>query len=173
MRKSALALAVAALAALPAQAAIDTYVATLLGANEVPAADPDGFGVAAVTIDNVALTVSWSILALQIDLPLTGAHIHAGAAGVNGGVVVNFAGQLTGTGLFDADLAGITPGSAANYYVNLHNAAYPGGAIRGQLQYVTTVNPPIPEPGTYAMLLAGLGAVVMVASRRRREDAAA
>lgn len=170
MRRSVLALAVAAVAAMPAQAAIDTYVATLLGANEVPAADADGFGVAAVTIDNVALTVSWSILALNIDMPLTGAHIHAGPAGVNGGVIVNFSGQLTGTGLFDADLASITPANAADFYVNLHNAAYPGGAIRGQLQYVTTVNPPIPEPGTYAMLLAGLGAVLMVAGRRRREE---
>lgn len=172
MRRSVLALAVASAATvMPAQAAIDTYVATLLGANEVPvAADPDGFGVAAVTIDNVALTVSWSILALNIDMPLTGAHIHAAPAGVNGGVIVDFSGQLTGTGMFDADLASITPANAADFYVNLHNVAFPGGAIRGQLQYVTTVNPPIPEPGTYAMLLAGLGAVVLVAGRRRRED---
>jgi CHRD domain/PEP-CTERM motif len=162
------ALAAAALVSAPAHAAIDSYTATLLGANEVGGGDPDGFGLALLAIDNVANTVSWSILALGIDLPLTGAHIHAAPAGVNGGVIVNFSAQLSGSGLADPDLALITPGSAANYYVNLHNAAYGSGAIRGQLQYLGTVSPPIPEPETYALMLAGLG-VVGFAARRRHQ----
>jgi hypothetical protein len=168
MRKTLLAIAATgALVAAPAQAAIDTYLAVLLGSNEVPAGDPDGFGTATMSIDNVANTISWSILALNIELPLTGAHIHAAPAGVNGPVIVNFSGQLSGSGLFDADLASITPANASDFYVNLHNTAFPSGAIRGQLQYITTVNPPIPEPGTYAMLLAGLAGVAAVVRRRR------
>jgi len=168
MRKSFLALAAcAALAAAPASAAIDSYIAFLYGANEVPAADPDGFGLATLLIDNTANTISWSILALNIDLPLTGAHIHQAPAGSNGGVIVNFAGSLTGSGLFDSDLALINPGSAAGFYVNLHNAIYPGGAIRGQLEYVGTATPPIPEPGTTALMLAGLGIVGFLVRRRR------
>jgi hypothetical protein len=170
MRKSILAVAVlASLAAAPAFASIDTYAAFLYGANEVPAADLDGFGAATLTIDNVADTVSWAFLALNIDLPLSGAHIHTGAAGVNGPVIVNFSGNLTGSGLFDTDLNQITPGTASGFYVNLHNAAYPSGAIRGQLLYVGTASlPAVPEPGSYALLLAGLGVVGFAVRRGKR-----
>lgn len=48
-------------------------------------------------------------------------------------------------------------------YVNVHTVANPGGAIRGQLIQVTAV----PEPGTYAMMLAGLALVGWIAFRRR------
>lgn len=170
MRKLTIAIAAAGLlAAAPAFAAIDVYSAVLLGGNEVPGpGDPDGFGTASVSIDNVANTVSWSILALNIDFPLTGAHIHAGTSAVAGPVIVNFAGQTIGEGLFDTDLASITPATAANFYVNLHNALYPAGAIRGQLAYVTTATPPIPEPQTYALMLAGMGVLGIAAARRKR-----
>ena len=171
MRKSILAIALAApLISAPALASIDTYTAFLYGANEVTPGDPDGFGVATVSIDNIGLTVSWSILALNIDLPLTGAHIHTGAAGTNGPVIVDFSGSVIGAGLFDTDLASITPVSAPGFYVNLHNALYPAGAIRGQLQYVGTATPPVPEPGSYALMLAGLGVLGFVALRHRRRD---
>lgn len=171
MRKSLLGLAaVAAFAAAPAQASIDIYSAALLGTNEVAptVGDADGWGGATLIIDNVANTISWSFLAMNIAPALTGAHIHAGAAGVNGGVVVNFSSAYNGSGLFDGDLALITPASAPGFYVNLHNAAHGGGAIRGQLTYERTVNPPVPEPETYLMLLAGVGAIGMVARRRRK-----
>ena len=49
-------------------------------------------------------------------------------------------------------------------YVNIHTALNPAGEIRGQLIEVT----PIPEPGTYAMLLAGLGLLGFMARRRMR-----
>lgn len=172
MRKSILAFAVfVSMASVPAFASVDTYAAFLYGAKEVPAADPDGFGAATLAIDNVAATVSWAFLALNIDLPLSGAHIHNGVAGSNGPVIVNFSGNLTGSGLFDADLRQITPTTASGFYVNLHNVAYPGGAIRGQLQYVGTATlPPVPEPGSYALMLAGLGVVAFVARRGKRSS---
>lgn len=46
--------------------------------------------------------------------------------------------------------------------MNIHNAVFPGGEIRGQLLQVTAV----PEPGTWAMLAAGLGLVGLIARRR-------
>jgi uncharacterized membrane protein len=174
MRKSLLALAsAAALFSSPAFAALDTYTAFLYGANEVTTTtptpgDPDGVGIATVIIDNVANTVSWSIMAQNIALPLTGAHIHTGAYGVAGPVIVDFNASLTGSNMFDADLAMIRgPVNATAFYVNLHNAVYPGGAIRGQLQYVGTAVAPIPEPGTYALMFSGLAAVGFMARRRR------
>lgn len=159
--------AVSALASMPASASIDTYVAYLLGSNEVAAGDPDGFGVATILIDNAADTVSWSILALGIDLPLTLAHIHQGAAGANGPVRVDFNAALAGNSLFDVDLANITPLSAEGFYVNIHNAFFPGGALRGQLSYISTTLPPVPEPANVVLMLAGLGAVGAFARRRR------
>jgi hypothetical protein len=169
VRKSAVAIvAIATLSTSAVNAAIDSYRAFLYGVNEVPvSADPDGFGVATVSIDNVANTVSWAIRTINIVTPLTGAHIHQGAAGVNGPVKIDFSGQLTGSNLADPDLALVTPGTASGFYVNLHNAVYPRGAIRGQLQYVGTANV-VPEPETYALLIAGLGAVGLMAKRRRR-----
>lgn len=165
MRKTLIGLAASALlAAAPAHAVINSFVAFLSGANEVAAGDPDGFGIATVIIDASTNTVSWSVLASNIETPLSGAHIHNGPAGVNGPVIVNFSGALSGNGLIDADLALITPANAALFYVNLHNAVFPGGAIRGQLQFVGSV----PEPATYGLMLAGMGAIGLLARRRRR-----
>jgi hypothetical protein len=173
MRKLLIGLAAAAaFVAAPAHATINSFIAILTGANEVPAGsgDPDGFGIASLVIDDVANTVSWSIIANNIVLPLTGAHIHAGAAGVNGPVIVNFNAQLSGNGLFDLDLASITAANAGNFYVNLHNAVFPTGAIRGQLQFTGAIAV-IPEPATYGLMALGLG-VVGVVARRRRASAA-
>lgn len=143
MRKLLIGLVVAAaLVAAPAHADINSFVAFLNGTNEVGGlGDPDGFGIATVVIDTVSNTASWSIIANNIVFPLTGAHIHVGAAGFNGAVIVNFSAALSGNSLFDGDLASITTANAANFYVNLHNSLYPGGAIRGQLQFTGSIAP--------------------------------
>ena len=61
------------------------------------------------------------------------------------------------TGPFATLLAGTQAGKA---YVNIHSPGlYAGGEIRGFLM-------PVPEPETYALMLAGLG-LVGVAARRR------
>lgn len=49
-------------------------------------------------------------------------------------------------------------------YVNIHTSANPSGEIRGQLIQVAA----IPEPETYALLLAGLGLVGFAVARRRK-----
>src|SRR5512132_2587314 len=80
----------------PAFAQLSTV---LLGGNEVSstgvanAGDPDGSGSATVLIRDT--TLCYGILVTGIDTP-TLAHIHEGAAGVNGPVVVDLTPPQTG-----------------------------------------------------------------------------
>ena len=126
----------------PAFAQLSTV---LLGGNEVDAngvanaGDPDGIGTAAVLIRDTDPSLCYAILVTGIDTP-TAAHIHEGAAGVNGPVVVPFEPPATGDPgemgeciTADAAVLARIRQNPAGFYVNVHNAAYPGGAIRGQL----------------------------------------
>jgi hypothetical protein len=137
-----------------ANAAIINFVVPLSGANEVPSGDPDGTGTANLSIDDVALTITWNITVNNI-AAVTLDHIHNAPAGVNGPIVVDFSGALSGGPLFDADLEDVLA-NPLNFYVNVHTSEFGGGAIRGQ----------IPEPGT--ALLLGTGLLGLAVSSRRR-----
>ncbi len=125
------------------------FVSRLAGANEVPPADPDGTGGFAVTFDivNAADLVAgaqacWDLSYSNITGTPVAAHIHRGAAGVNGPVVVP-AGGVSFTNLGPNSSTGCTdiaPALAteimttpANFYANVHTTDFPGGSIRGQL----------------------------------------
>ena len=109
---------------------------TLTGAEEIPAADPDGVGAAGVLVNVRRGRVCYT-LAVKDIAPATLAHIHEAPAGVNGGIVVHLIAPTNG---FSAACTPVDPALAAkianspeNYYVNVHNADFPGGAVRGQL----------------------------------------
>lgn len=112
--------------------------AILTGAAQVPPADPDGAGVAALAVDQDTNQVCVLIDVANIG-PATLSHIHQGAAGVNGPIVVDLpipsAGSATGcaTNLSAALLQNIVA-NPAGFYVNIHNTEFPNGAVRGQLQ---------------------------------------
>lgn len=104
--------------------------------------DPDGSGEAEVTIaasSRDGMTrLCWEIEVEDIADP-TRAHIHAGAADANGPIVVAFfdAPQppaLEGCTLIARDLARQIRQQPDQFYVNVHNADFPAGAVRGQLQ---------------------------------------
>jgi carbon monoxide dehydrogenase subunit G len=107
--------------------------ANLSGANEVSNGDPDGTGAASVVIDPVTGAISWNFVTANVDTP-TLAHIHNAAAGVNGPVVFDFAARLSGSGVMSLALASNITSNPADFYVNIHTAPHPGGAVRGQLR---------------------------------------
>jgi len=138
--------------------------ANLRGRNEVPAdpavrgnvGDKNGKGEAYVFgIDGDTKTLCYVLIVEKI-APATGAHIHEAARGENGPIVANLAAPADGnaadcltegevgpgtTPKFPTDTQGVPLTTVAeiladpgDYYVNVHNAEFPGGAIRGQLK---------------------------------------
>lgn len=111
--------------------------AQLTGSAEVPGpGDPDGSGTAELTLNQGQGLIQFEITVSNI-APPTAAHIHIGAAGVAGGVVVNL--DIANNGLsgsvggIDRDLIKAIRQNPENYYINVHNSDFPPGAVRGQL----------------------------------------
>ena len=117
-----------------------TFSTPLSGAEEVPGpGDPNGKGFISVDVYNAGL-VCYE-LKVQGIAPATAAHIHEAPAGVAGDVVVDLRIDLAsrqGNRLMycanaSEDVVADVRANPTDYYVNVHNPAYPGGAIRGQL----------------------------------------
>lgn len=112
--------------------------AVLLGENELPAADPDGGGAANVIIHQ-GTQLCWGITVTGLDTP-TAAHVHRGDKHENGPIVVGLSAPATGdpgasSGCVSApsELLAEILTKPKDFYVNVHSAAFPGGAVRGQL----------------------------------------
>lgn len=140
-----------------ATSGLEVFQASLSPANEVPARPTAAVGMAGITFDGT--NVRYSIEVDDIDSAIQ-AHIHSGAAGVNGPVRVFLfppppaAGASTipystterrilSEGFFNAsDVTGVTFAQlldemrAGTAYVNVHTRAYPGGEIRGQVRLI-------------------------------------
>ena len=114
----------------------NAFEATLSGASEVPPGDPDGWGRARVTINDAANTICTDLEVRDIG-EITAAHIHRGAAGVNGPPVVTLDApdddDSDDCDTKDDTLVDEIRNNPAGFYVNVHTTAYPQGAIRGQL----------------------------------------
>ena len=136
----------------PSNAKSTFFAVQLSGAQEVPVAggpavaDPQGKAIALVRIkgDRVSFSATWK----GIEAPSLG-HIHEGKAGVNGPVKVALFGTALpktataaagATTITDAKLANTIRSNPKGFYVNLHTAEFPGGAVRGQL---TRLNKPV------------------------------
>ena len=100
--------------------------------------DADAFGFAKVAINPVTGLICFRLSVANVE-PATAAHIHAGGAGVSGPVVVPLTapsaeGLSNGCVHADPALAQAIIANPSGYYVNVHNAEYPAGVVRGQLQ---------------------------------------
>jgi hypothetical protein len=162
----------------------------MTGAQEVPAHVTLATGTGTVDYDSISHLLDVYMTWAGLTAASTVSHIHVGPGpGTNGPVAVPLVGlpaAFSGTyaHLFDLTLAstytgafiagaggGTISGAEAalvaalldgHAYLNIHDAVFPGGEIRGDLAPAAD---PIPEPAT--VLLLGLGAVVALASRRR------
>ena len=110
---------------------------TLSGEEEVPGpGDPDGGGFATVTV-NPGQGVLCYELSVSGIAPATAAHIHEAPPGEAGPVVVPLqpptGGSSSGCVEVGRALAKDILKNPSDYYVNVHNAEYPAGALRGQL----------------------------------------
>ena len=101
--------------------------------------EPNGSGTAAITIDPDTGQVCWDLSVDGVG-DVTASHIHVGAEGESGDVVVpldvdGFEGTSEGCiePMEDAAVLQAILDDPAGYYVNLHTEDYQAGAIRGQL----------------------------------------
>jgi hypothetical protein len=177
MRKSALVGAVGAFMLSTAAAnATLIFQASLSGGAQVPPVISTATGSATVTLENDNTT-------LDVDVTFSGltggqataAHIHCCAPATGtANVALPFTGfpsATSGTYTHSFDLTtdlinGITVATflggleSGMAYVNIHNATFAAGEIRGQLSAV-------PEPGTATLLAMGLAGLGMMPRRRQ------
>ncbi|WP_288381292.1 CHRD domain-containing protein [uncultured Massilia sp.] len=188
---TAIALAVASLAAAPPGMAQDIYRAVASGPAESPPNGSPGSSVATFEVDGSLMRAEAPFRDLLAGT--VSAHIHCCTTEAFTGVAPvaipfpDFPLQVTAgtySATFDLSDAAVydpaflasfggTPAAASEAlfdaiaaneaYLNIHSSQYPNGEIRGFL-----VAAPIPEPATWGMLGAGLAGLALLARRRPR-----
>ena len=192
----ALLAATLALSTTAASAHTVTYVGTLSNVGEPAAAAGSlGTGTVSLAFDDDTFSMTLNVAFSNLTGNVTASHIHCctavagtGSAGVatpvpsfpgfptgvtSGSYAMSFdmtqasswnpafitANGGTVSSAFAAFATGLADGKA---YLNIHSTLSAGGEVRTFL-----VPAPVPEPETYALMLAGLGALTLIARRRR------
>lgn len=153
-------------ALVPNAAHAQPYLANLNGAQD-GGAGRQGIGTINFTLTGTTLTLLGSYSGLSS--AVTAAHIHGPAGfGVNAGVIYGLGGTVIPLGGTSGAVNGSVSLAAIGsytvsqqiadlnnslWYVNIHDAPFPGGEIRGQIV-------PVPEPSTIALGV-GIGAVLL------------
>ncbi|MGH3135019.1 MAG: CHRD domain-containing protein [Gaiellaceae bacterium] len=118
------------------QAMSPVVSAKLKGSNETPVkGDPNGAGFVVVTFNANKGTACWKFKGVKGVAAPNAAHIHKGKKGTSGPVTIAFGATYKASGCAKAPKATIEKieTNPNAYYVNVHNAKYPAGALRGQL----------------------------------------
>lgn len=119
------------------------FKATMSGAQAVPSNNSTAQGLFLLRYDAQRKVIEYGSQLVGVN-NISGAHIHAGAIGENGSVMIplsyNSQGkaetQDNGVSVADSVLRRLSKTEA---YVNVHTSAFPGGEIRGQLISAHTV----------------------------------
>lgn len=116
-------------------AAAATFVAELIGPNEIPPANTPATGYAWISFDPATRTLTWTVEYAGLTGNANGAHFHGpGIRGMNAAVVLTLgnalASPIQGTAVLTAAQA--AQFVAGRWYVNIHTPRFPNGEIRGQ-----------------------------------------
>lgn len=111
---------------------------TLTGEAETPTGDPVATGEAIVRLRSGQGQLCFTLEAQNLGVPAAAAHIHRGGASEAGPIVVPLRtpgadGTARGCVSVSRALVSQILANRTLYYVNVHTAEFPGGAIRGQL----------------------------------------
>jgi hypothetical protein len=140
----------------PAAPSNPTFTAQLLPANEtstIVGGESAASGSATITfvttkdaagnVTSASATASVTVQGFPADSTITASHIHTGAAGVAGAVLVPFppgtvtlsngAGSFSSTASVGGSDATNIMNNPAGFYFNVHTSRNPGGVMRGQL----------------------------------------
>jgi CHRD domain len=114
-----------------------TFTVHMTGPQEVPKGSPTGTGTFRYQLLPSTKQVCYSLTWSNIGGTALSSHIHKGARGKSGPVVIPLSSiaPVKHSGCVKAAKSLIQAIGAhpSRYYVNVHTAKYPGGAIRGQL----------------------------------------
>jgi CHRD domain len=129
---------------------VNTFAVSATGSQEVPGpGDSDGSASANLTLNPEKEEVCFEIQVKDI-ASATLAHIHAGAAGTAGPVVISLTapteGFSKGCAHASRELIQQISQNPGNFYLNIHNAEFKTGAVRGQLGK----NQPAQESAAYS-----------------------
>ena len=114
-----------------------TLVAPLTGRAAVPGPGaPAASGLARLTPAPEAGQICWELTVSGVDTP-TAAHLHTAPLGAVGPVTVALTvaagGPSSGCAAVPPELAASVAANPPGFYVDVHNDAFPAGAVRGQL----------------------------------------
>jgi len=119
-----------------AASTVITKIAALDNAQETTGSTSTGVGGGVLTVDTVTGKVLGFVVSTGVD-NVTAAHVHTAARGIAGPITIPLVGGPDHWFVPD-NAATLTPADVAafragNMYINIHNTAFSGGAIRGQL----------------------------------------
>jgi len=117
--------------------------ASLDNTQETTGSDSTGKGGGVLTVDTATGKVRGFVVSRGVD-NVTAAHVHTAARGIAGPITVPLVGGpdhwIVPDNAAALTAADITAFRAGNMYFNIHNTAFSGGAIRGQLDVTPTAS---------------------------------
>ena len=136
----------------------NAHFASLAGFQEVPSVATAATGNGWVLVSTDGSTITYYVKYSGLSGAAAAAHIHTGAVGVAGGVILPLVvsaspmvgtlttANFTASGAITTFAEAVAAIQAGNTYFNIHTAAHPGGEIRGQIGVTVAAPATTPAP---------------------------